>query len=67
MQQAEPSYSFLSAKCGIHTPEELKKALISKLGEIDLDLKKRDFEHLLFNVHASDRILRFREFIEEKL
>lgn len=67
MQQTEPSYSFLFEKCGLRTHEELKKALILKLSDVELSVKKRDFEHLLFNVHASDRILRFREFIEEKL
>jgi predicted nucleotidyltransferase component of viral defense system len=66
-QQTKPSYEFLTAKCGIHSPEELKTALKAKLSETDLTVKKRDFEHLLFDVHASDRILRFEEFVEEMI
>ena len=62
MQQTKPSYEFLSAKVGINTPDELKKAILNKLKTIDLNVKKRDFEHLLFNVNAGEKILLFEEF-----
>ena len=62
MQQTKPSYEFLSARVGINTPDELKKAILNKLKTIDLNVKKRDFEHLLFNVNAGERILLFEEF-----
>ena len=62
MQQTKPSYEFLSARVGINTPDELKKAILNKLKTIDLNVKKRDFEHLLFNVNSGERILLFEEF-----
>ena len=62
MQQTKPSYEFLSARVGINTPDELKTAILEKLKTIDLNVKKRDFEHLLFNVNSGERILLFEEF-----
>lgn len=62
MQQTKPSYEFLSVRVGINTPDELKKAILNKLKTIDLNVKKRDFEHLLFNVNAGEKILLFEEF-----
>ena len=62
MQQTKPSYEFLSARVGINTPDELKKAILNKLKTIDLNVKKRDFEHLPFNVNAGEKILLFEEF-----
>lgn len=67
MQQTKPSYAFLSARMGISTPEELKKAILDKLQSTDLDTKKRDFEHLLFNSNAGKKILMFAEFIHQNL
>lgn len=66
-QQTKPSYDFLSARVGINSSEELKKALLEKLESANLNDKKRDFEHLLFNSNASEKILRFAEFIEMNL
>lgn len=62
MQQNKPSYEFLSARVGINTPDELKTAILEKLKTIDLNVKKRDFVHLLFNVNSGERILLFEEF-----
>lgn len=67
LQQVKPDYEFLSLRCGIHTPEELRAALHQVVARTDLNNKKRDFEHLLFNTNASDRILRFDEFIDEMI
>jgi len=67
MQQTKPSYDFLSTRVGISTAEELKKAIIAQLQSTDLSIKKRDFEHLLFNSNAGDKILMFTEFIERNL
>jgi len=64
MQQTKPSYEFLSARMGISTEEELKSALLDKLKSTDLNIKKRDFEHLLFNSNAGEKILMFPKFIE---
>lgn len=65
LQQVKPDYEFLGCRCGIHSPKELRTALHKMLETVDLNKKKRDFEHLLFNANACDRILRFDEFIDE--
>ena len=66
-QQVQPDYDFLCQRCGIGTPEALKQALIDKLGTVDLTLKQKDFEHLLFNPLRSAQILHFRQFIDSML
>lgn len=66
-QQVKPDYDFLAQRCGVHSPEELRDALHQMVAETDLTQKKRDFEHLLFNANASDKILRFDEFVDEVL
>lgn len=63
--QTSPDYSFLSSKHPISGPEDLKKALGKVLDTLDLKMKSRDFEHLLFNRQNSLRILRIREFFQE--
>ncbi len=67
MQQTGPSYEFLSQRTGITDAEQLKKAIVDKLSTIDLTVKKRDFEHLLFNPHTADRILKFADFVDMNL
>lgn len=67
MQQAKPSYSFLRERIGIATPEQLKGALDAKLRTIDLNVKKRDFEHLLFDVNSAEKILLFPTIVEKLL
>lgn len=67
MLNATPSYEFLSERVGIANSEQLKQAVREKLATIDLNIKKRDFEHLLLNINSADRILRFPELIEESL
>lgn len=66
-QQVNPDYEFLAQRCGIHSPEELRNALHQMVAVTDLNKKKRDFEHLLFNANASDRILHFDEFVDEMI
>lgn len=67
MQQTGPSYEFLSQRVGIADAEQLKKAIMDKLTTIDLNVKNRDFEHLLFNPRSADRILQFAEFVDANL
>ena len=66
-QQAEPDYRFLSERCGIKTPADLKSMLDDKLATVNLKQKQRDFEHLLFNPSRSKQILLFKEFVDGKL
>lgn len=63
----QPNYDFLQKRCGIGTPQELLHAVEDVLKNTDLEVKKKDFEHLLFNKQNSDRILRFGEFIKIKI
>ena len=50
---------FLQARAGISSLEALKATLTERLKEVDLNQKKRDFMHLLFNEANADRILQF--------
>ena len=60
---SKPDYKFLSKKNGINNLSELKKSIEKMLHTTDLKIKKRDFEHLLFNENKSNQIFRFGEFI----
>lgn len=65
LSQTQPDYTFLEQKCGIKDLDQLKEETSRVLEKIDLNQKKRDFEHLLFDKKNSDRILRFREFLKD--
>lgn len=62
LAQAKPDYAFLTKRCGISNPQALRKAIHERLKTIDLKVKQRDFEHLLFNKASSEKILRFSSF-----
>jgi predicted nucleotidyltransferase component of viral defense system len=63
LSQTKPDYPFLAEKHGIHNLEELKSATGRILKRVDLEVKKKDFDHLLFNNKNSERILHVNEFI----
>lgn len=63
LSRTAPDFDFLKACCGIGSLEELKKAIRDLLRTTDLNVKKRDFEHLLFDRRNADRILQFGDFI----
>jgi hypothetical protein len=65
LAQTKPDYLFLTEKCGIHNLDELKAATDQMLNVVDLNIKKRDFEHLLFYKKNSERILSVAEFFRE--
>ena len=65
LAQTKPDFQFLGEKHGIHNLTELKVAIGELLKRVDLNIKKRDFEHLLFNKANSRRILAFGDFIRE--
>ena len=58
----QPNYNFLQKRSGIGSAQDLKVAIEDVLKTTDLSIKKKDFEHLLFNKQNSERILRFGEF-----
>ncbi len=64
--QTEPNYAFLEKKIGIGNLAQLKAALHETLAKTDLNVRKRDFGHLLFSERNAERILRFGDFINEK-
>lgn len=63
--QTSPDYAFLKARCGVESPDALRSAVDTLLEKTDLDLKKRDFEHLLFNRGNAVKIMHFRDFIAD--
>lgn len=65
MSMTKPDYKFLSKKTEINNLSELKKTVEKTLGQVDLNRKRKDFEHLLFNRNNSNRILRIEEFVKE--
>lgn len=65
LSKTNPNMDFLCSKTGISTIEELKNAMKNRLLEIDLNEKKRDFVHLLFNESNAERILKFSEIIND--
>jgi predicted nucleotidyltransferase component of viral defense system len=65
--QTSPEYDFLQKRKGIGSPKELKTSILKVLERTDLNVKMKDFEHLLINKNNSSRILLFKEFIEDVL
>lgn len=62
--QTSPDFEFLKARCGIGSLGELKNAVGNLLKVVDLNVKERDFEHLLFNRKNAQKIARFGEYIQ---
>ncbi len=63
LSKTKPNMEFLSAKVGISSIDELKTAIAERLKDIDLNHKKRDFSHLVFNEHNAERILQFPDVV----
>ena len=63
LSKTSPNYEFLNAKIGVASLGELKGCIEEVLKTVDLQLKKRDFQHLLFNEANAERILQFSSFI----
>lgn len=61
LSKTKPNMEFLKERTGISTIEELKTAVGERLNEVNLNQKKRDFVHLLFNESNADRILQFKD------
>ena len=65
LAQTKPDYLFLAEKHGIHNLSELKASTVEILKMVDLNNKKKDFEHLLFNKKNSEHILSVADFFRE--
>lgn len=61
LSKTKPNLDFLKERSGISSIGELKIVVNEQLKEVDLNQKKRDFVHLLFNESNADRILQFAE------
>ena len=59
-----PNIDFLTAKTGISSMKELQIAVNERMKEVDLNKKKLDFMHLLFNTSNAERILRFSDIVD---
>lgn len=59
LSKTKPSISFLRERVGIESIDELKDAIAKKLLDVDLNVKKKDFVHLLLNMNKADSILEF--------
>ncbi|HAH56054.1 MAG TPA: hypothetical protein DCM02_12425 [Flavobacterium sp.] len=65
--QSTPDYDFLKKKCGIRNHVQLKEAIGVMLQNVDLSIKKKDVEHLLFNKNNSSKIQYFNDFVKDML
>ena len=59
LSKTKPNLGFLSSRVGISSIDELKAAITQRLKDIDMNQKKRDFSHLVFNEQNAERILQF--------
>ena len=65
LQRTEPDYSFLSlAHPEITNLKSLKAALKAKAQSVNLELKRRDVEHLLFSHERAELVTRFPAFVD---
>ena len=64
LQKTEPDYNFLSKAISIKNKKQLRQKLLSLCESVNIKNKSKDFEHLVFNISQSKRILLFKDFIE---
>ena len=55
LPQTEPNIDFLQKRNCIKDRDHLKNELLKVADTVDLNVKKRDFEHLLFNAHLAKK------------
>ena len=65
LQRTEPDYPFLSvAHPEVTDLKSLKAALTAKAKSVELEIKRRDIEHLLFRRERAELVTRFPAFID---
>ena len=64
LSQTMPDFDFLSRRTGVSNLDALKEKAENVISSVDLRIKMKDFEHLLFNKQNSMRILRVAEFFQ---
>ena len=60
-----PNYEFLKQRVNISNGQELRAVLINVLDNTNLSSKAMDFKNLIFELGDNNKILLFREFIEQ--
>jgi predicted nucleotidyltransferase component of viral defense system len=63
----EPNYEYLNKKFKIKNKEELKKKLLARANQLNLKELSKDVLPFLINPDEAERILSFKEYIEQKL
>ena len=63
LSKTKPNLEFLSARAGVSSIDGLKTAIAERLKDVDLNHKKRDFSHLVFNEQNAERILQFPDVV----
>lgn len=64
---ADFNWEYLSYKLGVKNKSDLKKKLLSRLEDINLENLTKDVEPFLLKAKDKERILTFGEYIEQKL
>ncbi len=65
LSQTKPNFDYLTQKKQISNISDLKEKINDLLEQIDLKHKSKDFEHLLFNKMNAEKILHFKDFIDQ--
>ena len=65
LSRTKPNYTFLKQRSGIENEAQLKEKLQEMIQNVNLNEKRRDFEHLLFDTRKSEQILSFEKIINE--
>lgn len=65
LSKTKPNIDFLRERSSVDSIDALKSAVMDRLKDIDLNQKKRDFVHLLFNESNAERILLFNNIISK--
>lgn len=66
LENTTPDYGYLRQQIGIDTPEELKKAVLAECRDVDLAMKVRDVERLLFDPAEKKKIMLFRDYMAQR-
>jgi len=66
MGKTDPNWEYLALKFNIGTASELNQRLLESCKNVDLDLKSKDFEKLIFTRSEAKKISLFREYIQHK-
>lgn len=61
------NYEYLAVKLGIENKNELKDRLLNSIADLDMTVMMRDVLPFLIKKDDQERVLKFREYVEQKL